>query len=315
MTRDEFFAIDHFELTEGTIPGLTKTYVDYGISLKPIFKWFGEDKVVVYFFMEFDSQIHANQYFIDSFKADVSKGTNKISQNMDSYLINWSTFGGKAAKTMGAFYTDYDGATGKYMPATLNESDMADLRTAAQFREQIFNNFCKTLTNVVVDSPATNPFEYYIKTNEEGNIVDKDGNAFLGSGERMNFYNRDKLTAVVVNGDYTYTGASSDICLIIATGNVTFEADFEGLVLCNGDIILNRKVTFLNSSEKVLAAFTADSGQDVKEGSNYNKVDGDYVIKDIFGIDVLEQYEASESAVGDAWNIASLVTFAKWNRE
>ncbi len=310
MTKEEFFAIDHFELATGTVPGLNKTYEEYGITLKPVFKWFGDDKVVVYFFMNFDSQIHANEYFIDSFKADVAKGTNKISQNMDSYLLNWSSFGGKAAKTMGAFYTDYNSVTGRYLPATLNESDMAELRTAALFREQIFNNFCKTLTNVVKDSNATNPFEYYIHESSTEDIPKPGITDILSKNERMNFYNGSKLTAVVVNGDYTYSGTNPDLCLIISTGSVTFEADFSGLVLCKGDVILNGKVTFTNSSESVLNAFTADSGQDTAEG----RVNGEYLIKDLFNVNILEQSESSESVAGDAWNVASLVTFSKWNR-
>ena len=137
----------------------------------------------------------------------------------------------------------------------------------------------------------------------------------MENNERKFFYTRDKLTGVISRGDFTFDGTNPDICLIISTGNVTVTSNFSGLIICAGDLIISNKANFTNSSESVLAAFVGDTAPDIRHGNRYERVVGDYQLKEFFNVDILEQYQESESGAGDAWNIASLVSFVKWNRE
>ena len=321
LTAEEFYEIDHFSLTGEDIPDLPgKKFADYGIDLRPLYKWYDEDTVVVFFFLKFDSQVNANQYFIDCFNASINGSSSKnITKWLDAFILNEtknSLFGHFRRTTTGSFYTDFDSSHRFLNPVTLDESSINELIDRAEFVERIFNNYCKTLTNVVVDTDAQTPFDYYIHKSrsdagDRAGILD-----LLSENQTMNFYTRDKLTAVVARGDYTYTGGNPDICLIIATGDVNVLASFNGLIICDGNIYIKDKVTLTNSSDKILAAFkSADSSPDTLSGGSYTTVVGDYALKDFFNIDILEQYENSESKDGDAWNVASLVTFDKWSRD
>ncbi len=315
LSKDEFFSIHHFAFNSETIPELNRPYTYYGIELKPVYRWYDNDTVIVYFFLSFDTQEHANQYFIDYFNASINGGSDNVSEMLFSYL-NAVNKNGRGIRnllhnTAGAFYTDiadiHDGKGHFTTPVTLSTTEIEALAADAVFVESVFDNYCKTLTNVEVQTDAANPFEYYINTAKIDSVLEPN--------ERKFFYTRDKLTGVVSNGDFTFNGANPDLCLIVANGDVTVTADFNGLIICSGDIIINSKANFTNSSENVLAAFVGDTAPDVKVGSRYERVVGDYQLKEFFNIDILEQYQESESSSGDAWNVAALVTFAKWNRE
>ena len=133
--------------------------------------------------------------------------------------------------------------------------------------------------------------------------------AVLDGDNQIDFYHRDKLTTKIVRGDYEYNGSAddADLCLIVVKdGNVTVKADFSGLIICDGDVTLDGAVEFTNASEKVLAAYSADSIS--------GKEDGEF-FKSIFNFDFASQYEDSVSAQGDAWNVAKLVTFSKWKKD
>ena len=310
LSEDEFRSIHHFAFNTDIIPDLNRPFSDYGITLKPIYRWFNND-VLVYFFLEFDSQLNANRYFIDYFNATINSGTNNISEMLDSYLLSVNTYslGVRAVskKTAGAFYSNFDANHALTNPVTLSENEIAALRTDAEFVESVFDTYCKTLTNVEVETEATNPFDYYI---DREKITSE-----FENNERKFFYTRDKNTAVISNGDFTFDGSNPDLCLIVAIGNVVVTDDFNGLILCTGDVIIRDKTDITNNSESVLAAFTADTEPDVRNGLTFTKVAGDAQMKDYFNIDIAEQYMASESGAGDAWNIADLVTFAKWSRD
>lgn len=301
FSKSDFFKIDHFDFNTTVNSDVNKPFSDYGITLKPIYKWHDSDTVMVYFFMEFDTQENANRYFIDYYEKTVEDGNYQVANWQDGYL-SVSRVDYPLKITSGAVYMGFDDNHSLINPVTIDTESINSLRTEADFISQIFSNFCKTLTNTIVTTDATNPFDYYVKVEQVEDIIDTNG--------VMNFYSRNKLTAKVVNGNYTYDGSDEYLCLIVSTGNVTVTSDFEGLIICAGDIIINSKAQFRSSSERVIAAFVADNAQDEED----HKVEGEYQFRDFFNVDISQQYTESESKEGDAWNVAKLVTFSNWKR-
>ncbi|MBR4450775.1 MAG: hypothetical protein IKS39_02965 [Clostridia bacterium] len=314
MSRAEFSKVIGFELNTDDlgayIPG--KKFSDYGITLKPYYKPIGDDNVAIFFMLTFENQEKANQYYADYFNASVANGDRlNIRRNLVSYL-NVIGDGTVRAFTSGSMPP----ATGSdAMQATAPKlEDIRYISEKADFIGKIFSNYCKTLTNAeVVPDPekpytlADNPYDYYVNSQKIdelfANGLDTDGD------NQIDFYHRDKLTTKIVRGDYEYNGSAddADLCLIVVKdGNVTVKADFSGLIICDGDVTLDGAVEFTNASEKVLAAYSADSIS--------GKEDGEF-FKSIFNFDFASQYEDSVSAQGDAWNVAKLVTFSKWKKD
>ncbi len=331
FTKKELFDIHDFKLNAEVFETTGKRYSDYGIELKPYYKplndnnpdnpW--DDEYAVYFMFEFADQEKANQFYIDTFKEDVASGNNKISRNLDQYLhmiFNNRDFSNIRKFTSGAFYTSYDKEKEVFGDIkTSSLSEIEALREEARFIEGIFHNYCKTLTNVVVEDEANNPFDYYI--NRE--IL----NDRIPVGGTMQFFNKTDLTAVIVNNksdnseedepyQYSYS-ATPNLHLIIATGDVNINVDplsrpFTGLIICGGNITINGKATFSSDSDSVVSAYSADNLQDPSEKV---KEQGDLSVKDFFRIDISKQYFESQSGAGDAWDVAALVTYDKWSRD
>lgn len=316
MTRAELSTVVDFVINTDDlsdyIPG--KKFSDYGITLKPYYKPIDDDHVAVFFMLRFEDQQKANQYYADYFNASVANGDlNKIRRNLNSYINVLSGATGKIrAFTSGILPPSSDSEYSE-----ISVPDLTDIRYLAEradFVGKIFDNYCKTLSNTeVVPDPekpytlANNPFDYYINSEK---IDEFFTNGLDSNGDnQIDFYHRDKLTAKIVKGDYTYNGSSSeqDLCFIVVKdGNVTIKSDFSGLIICDGNIILESVVELTSSSEEVLAAYASDSVNGKEEGS---------LFKEIFWFDFLSQYEESVSSRGDAWNVAKLVTFSKWRKD
>ena len=303
-----------FELRGDRVPSTALVYADYGARLKPIYQWLG-DKVLVYFFIEFDateergSQENANRFFLDYLNEMVTGGDTSFSRDFKNYLNTTAKNASLIAQTAGVFYSDYDAEKGMLTdPFTMNTAEIDIIRQDALLKQEIFDNYCKTLTNIIVEydeekpyTAASNPFDYYVNKSMISTTPGLSAN-----GQQMDFYNREKLTAVIVNGDYTYDGTNEDLCLIVATGDVTVKGNFKGLIFCDGDVYIHERAFFTSSAMSVIAAFSGDSA----EGTDI----GEFKVKDFFNLDIAYQYENSVSGSGDAWNVAALVTYENWSR-
>lgn len=102
-------------------------------------------------------------------------------------------------------------------------------------------------TNLVRDSQIKS---FYEDVNKDSSIVDKTGAGFFTQGG---------YTALIVNGDYEYTGSgvNSFSGLIIATGDVKVRADFNGTIISGGNITLAGGVTVKPAKEAVLQVLGA----------------------------------------------------------
>ena len=327
LSQTEFQNIDYFDFNTDMNADLNKSFAYYGMKLKPIYQPYSQNSIIVYFFVAFDSQEKANKYFIDYF----NNSKDDVTRWLNSYLssdITGTMFRNFSRSTAGSFYSDFDSKKNLINPVTIDDESIRTLRNESLFISEIFRNYCKTLTNKVVEKDpekpytyADNPFDYYINTDRLSSVF----NSVFGADNQnhvMNFYSRDKLSAVVARGEYEYTGSNQDIHLIVVFSDnpnvkakVKVKGDFSGLIICDGDIEISAGATFSSAAEEVISAFMADNAQDHNLGSIMEKIDGDYVIKEFFNIDILEQYESSESSAGDAWNVAELVTFDSWSRK
>lgn len=269
-----------------------KSLSDYGIvtdgahpMYQRYFKRVNSKITLVYYYVMFDSTDdtsvqNANQYFADYYHANKS--------TMDAYSKLY-TKNIEMRDAANGFYTlhlagnvvHYD--TGAQ--PELHESTAASDATNAGYQIQLTTNQAKftALCKKLIDSydqlsaaeraETSNVYTNLVNIsmiNGYFSNVDSD-TAILDKGKAIYFGDTD-VKAVVVKGDYIYTGSGNDRFkgLIIATGNVEINDDFDGTVLCGGDITLGRDVTVQPDKTSVLRALTYTN---VVNGYEYHVTD------------------------------------------
>lgn len=187
----------------------------------------------------------------------------------------------------------------------INEPDSADLSTLsnelAGFVEEFACLDAKLITkNVSAAERAQTVFENLVI---EENIIDHTpSNAFESEADESG----KKYKAIIVNGDYTYSG-DSDIRLILATGDITIASDFEGCAFAKGNVEISGDVKVTNDTDtqadiqKVLSAYQTIGAtkmyvyQYFRDGSSYivpNSAEGTSGIDDTeYDMNDVVQYE------------------------
>ena len=127
-------------------------------------------------------------------------------------------------------------------------------------------------------------------------------------------YNKDETyKAVVVNGDYTYPQSDSkenkNVRIIVATGNVTINADFTGTIIAGKKIFVNKQCTVLNCPQEIFKALLL---KEITTGSQTMH------LYDVFddGADYLGGItKTAANGSGDAdIDYSSLITYQNWKK-
>lgn len=200
---------------------------------------------IAYVYMKFDSDVQAANYFNAYYKTDVNK-------YKDLFLSNFSM------DTDSMTNVTLNGSVFEEAENTIiDPQDVSSAQAEANGYQDMFFSFCKklipTYTSLSNDEKNKTVFE---------NIVDVTllerylasysvGSKFVyktpGTG----------LEAVLVRGNYTITSADSDTRLVLATGNVTLDSDFDykGIVICGGSFTMGTGATLTAAPDEVSAVF------------------------------------------------------------
>ncbi len=278
--------------------GSDKTYEFYTARVKPIYENIGGGVgYVAHFFLSFDSPEKSNQFFADYFDYSQDTSMATIKNSLIAYLATEGLDYRVAKVASGSFYEDsnYDN-----IRDTL-ETTIDRLRSEAQFMSEIFENFCKTLSNVKFeeDENATDPFDAYVNKEK----VDSLGE---GVNAEVEFKIKDKTVAIITNKpNITIDNDSkfSNVCLIISTGNVTVERNlFKGLILCDGTLTISSTCNFVQSDEDIVKAFSATSGEMVVKDFFKKNITKDYTVDNDFKV----------TPYGKAYDVSTMVYYKNW---
>lgn len=313
-----------------------KKYSDYGISLQPIVENLpatGEDPNPreVTFFLKFNAtgddpehsaQGNANRYFFDYYDENTANAE-KINGNLEAYVdllgqdLPLYSLTGNAFSSEGLIQAE--------------PKNFAALRERSEFIGSMFENAKKTLSNTYIETTAQNPFEYYINSSK----IEED----IPDGGRLVFYapqkdaagdyvrdsaNDNKIvyaeSAVIVRGDYVYDNDEpGTLCMIIATGNVTVERSFSGLIFAAGNVSVVGNITLNRYADGVEEAYFADTVTGTLNGDHLHNSTAtvgavkDRLIKDYFNASLTEGQSSATGSV-EAWNIDDLVAYENYHR-
>lgn len=251
-----------------------------------------------YYFVDFganeDNAVEAvekaNQYFADYFSSNPDQIT--------SYLAMYTDLEAATGITRTAGWTLVENGDGTYSLGSEPVTNSASLGNPSA-RNTAFEQLCKTLSTTNPGSTATNPYEYIVDTSKIDTVL-------TGSTPELKFENAsNQVVAVIKKGDYTIgTTSSADLCLLLATGDVTVDKNFTGLIVAGETITLGGSVTAISANaEAVMDAFNATC-----------EVDGDtYRFSDFLNISA-GAITDEVADTGDNWSPDTLISYRNWQK-
>jgi hypothetical protein len=225
----------------------------YDVSVVPLAYPVGGEKYVVYLFWSFPTAAQADDFFRNAFESNQTL----VSTYVNQYLQ-------VIAQAQSQQTTGY-GVSGSGSNLMLTDPYQASLTTQAGRYAGWYKNLRVSLTTT--DPAVTtrdNPFDYYVNTDlvSRTSGLNKTGN--IGGA-----------TYLVTSGDVTINGGNN-WDLIITAGNVTVTGDYQGTILCGGEIQVTNGARFtigtnanllLGSSEvaQYLRGYTTTDGGNIPD--------------------------------------------------
>lgn len=263
---------------------------------------------LIYYYMKFNNEESANRYFAMYYNSN--KAT--FDEYMENY-IHVLDFPSTATVTRvkmaanGVYGKAQDGYT--LIPNTVEgtASEIADNQLRYQ---QKYTALCTKLSDNFlelgqvyddVDSPEKIVFD---------NLVDEDKlKAYIQAGGGTDYLEKkeDFGTLILTTRD-DFSVGDSDIHLVISTGDVMVNCDFEGTIFANGTITVSNSVHSLKTNSDAVSAmlryYQPMNGQNVMV-AQVLRAGEDFVF-------ALEDAESNEDAT---YSLADLIVYENWKKE
>lgn len=278
---------------------------------------------MVYLFMEFDSQQraaeYANLYFnqvehaeqlkwnLDTYTEELILPENqKNSENGANFYYNGSilmndkskenitglSFGQVSEEQRQQWISQSTSNWDSFF--ALNHKLVKQYSSLSETEKQkdVYNNLVKSMTS----------------TDLGYTISEGETRTFIGTGENA-------LAAIVVNGNYTLDtttiegmdqngeGQIGRLCLVIASGDVRVDCDFQGTILAGGTITITKNGVSISSEESNVSAVMNVKNQAGYCASDYLVNGSSYSTEDI------------SSTTGKTIDFTELVTYQNWSKQ
>ena len=262
------------------------------------------DDGLVYYYVNLPTN-KAAEYYSDYFGADSDKLNRYTKFYTDSIQVNEA-----ASIYTAGNYSIYDGSNLSLLKGIADGVDM-DAQSDALQRTYIALN-SKLLTNYA-DLP-TNAASVSLFTNIVNNtnllkIVPNSGNKQIFETE----YQGKKYQAIVKNGNYIYDAndKSHNVDIIVATGDVTLNADFTGTIVAKGRIIVNKDQCEIdNGTQEVFKALLLEKVSDADDALHLYDVfmDGANYLGNVSSF-------SNKKEADTKIDYATLITYQNWTKE
>lgn len=247
-------------------PGFSQPLSDYGAGIQRVFyQSAGASNAWVYYYLSFNSSEQANRFFLDYFNANTEFLTNYMSNyltefiapadlgrlnlagNMviynaeeDAYTIQASTTTNDAVTEYGLMI-EYNGYSEIYQALNVNLSRNYGALTEAQRAKTVFYNTIdvEKLRDYMGESGVSGPLRV------------------SGSGYDIVLVDNDSNDDGISESIYTIP-ADSTIRVVIATGDVIVNTNFNGLIISGGSVYVQNGANVTADPEGVSIALQAD---------------------------------------------------------
>ncbi len=294
--------------TTAVIPEINEQVKNYSTSCKKIFAQGLGGQGLVYYYMVMDKE-SAKLYF--------QKYYNNRSEKLDKYLkayadgIKTGVSANYARLDIAGNWMQYDGVGSTVSvntPAAMNETPLISEATN-------YSNTFKALNAKLVTNLSNVSATELTRSVYDNLIKDTDIQAMIPTGTSATFTVGSGPTekkAIIANEDYVYNGDAA-VRVIIATGDVTVNSDFEGTIIAKGEIILGTGVKIkndVNTRNDIGYALKAEATIGAVQKSAYEFfVDGTKYLLGGFGTTV-----SSGSAEDAEVSLDEVVEYENWSK-
>ena len=273
-----------------------------------------ENDGLVYYYLNMPVK-QASQYYEDYYNIDHSSADSKLQKYTAFYTKSIQVNDAASIYTSGD-YSLYDGSNLSLLKGIVDGVDMdaqsIELKnTYTALRKRLITSYNSLPPTAETASLFTNIVH---EDNLKKFTEHKTGKKIEVTATYTDKYNKDETyKAVVVNGDYTYPQSDSkenkNVRIIVATGNVTINADFTGTIIAGKKIFVNKQCTVSNCPQEIFKALLL---KEVKTGSKTMH------LYDVFddGADYLGGItKTAANGSGDAdIDYSSLITYQNWKK-
>lgn len=273
-----------------------------------------ENDGLVYYYLNMPVK-QASQYYEDYYNIDHSSADSKLQKYTAFYTKSIQVNDAASIYTSGD-YSLYDGSNLSLLKGIVDGVDMdaqsIELKnTYTALRKRLITSYNSL-------PPTAESASLFTNIVHEGNLEtftkNETGKKLEVTATYTDKYNKDETyKAVVVDGDYTYPQSDSkenkNVRIIVATGNVTINADFTGTIIAGKKIFVNKQCTVSNCPQEIFKALLL---KEVKIGSQTMH------LYDVFddGADYLGGItKTAANGSGDAdIDYSSLITYQNWKK-
>lgn len=275
-----------------------KRMSDYGAQVQLVYYPITQSQTLVYFYMQFSGPDDAGAYFKDYFTHN--------KESIEKYLGAYST--GIVAATSAVkntagnlLYSSLSSGSGRATATLVSETGAVSAATSAQLGS-MYANLCQTLSSNLPGNPNEDVYDYIVN---EPAI-----NSALDYGDLLAFREGSQVMGLIKRGDYIMastdfgvTGTYKDVKIIIATGDVTVNTDYQGLIISGGTVTITGNRMIKASRDGVNAAFrsTATVGGETKELQTFMTIGG-------------ETSNIDTSSDQTSWDLEDLVVYQNWSK-
>ena len=258
----------------------------------------------VYYYVNLPTN-KAAEYYRDYFGADSDKLNRYTKFYTDSIKVNEA-----ASIYTAGNYSIYDGSNLSLLKGIADGVDMdaqsdALQRTYTALNSKLLTNYADLPTNAASVSLFTN----IVNNTNLLKIVPNSGNKHIFETE----YQGKKYQAIVKNGNYTYDAndKSHNVDIIVATGDVTLNADFTGTIVAKGRIIVNKDQCEIdNGTQEVFKALLLEKVSDADDALHLYDVfmDGANYLGNVSSF-------SNKKEADTKIDYATLITYQNWTKE
>ena len=262
------------------------------------------DDGLVYYYVNLPTN-KAAEYYSDYFGADSDKLNRYTKFYTDSIQVNEA-----ASIYTAGNYSIYDGNNLSLLKGIADGVDMdaqsdALQRTYTALNSKLLTNYADLPTNAASVSLFTN----IVNNTNLLKIVPNSGNKHIFETE----YQGKKYQAIVKNGNYTYDAndKSHNVDIIVATGDVTLNADFTGTIVAKGRIIVNKDQCEIdNGTQELFKALLLEKVSDADDALHLYDVfmDGANYLGNVSSF-------SNKKEADTKIDYATLITYQNWTKE
>ncbi len=283
----------------------------YGASYRPVFRRVS-GSVLVYYYLFFQSTDMANQFFYDYYQADKAAASKYVKTYLTDFKWN-SALGnvaGNELRLAGNAITYNLNKEVVVRKDTLADdaSNYAQILAEQQSLTNQYFSWNRKLVQNINGLSSTEMSQDVFTNIVVDNMTYK---SLLGMGKTFS----DGLTnAYVVDGNFTINSSNNaNTGLVLATGDVEVNANFEGLIIAGGEIIISPSCTSIKyNANRVRAAMALQDGgvfvsSFFKDGNAYAN----------YQSTTLSNNSAQEAVArrADYIEVSDLVQYQNWKKE